>query len=155
MNATLPPKAFPLRSISCTTLPEIPNPATFAKCRTWGRPSAPVNSIRPRSILRSAPSERTSAAAPGSEGQSSVRQKSPPVPRGMNPKVTSGRRGRPSWASPSMTSLAVPSPPTATTRLAPASTTSRASTLPSPRRRVKEQSNSPTASRTARTIASK
>jgi len=54
-----------------------------------------------------------------------------------------------------MTSLAVPSPPTATTSLPPASTASRARRAPSPRSLVKAHSKSPTAVRTARAILSK
>jgi hypothetical protein len=52
------------------------------------------------------------------------------------------------------TSLAVPSPPTATTSRDPAATASPARTAPSPRRRVKAHPKSPTTSRMARAMAS-
>ena len=57
--------------------------------------------------------------------------------------------------SPSITSLAVPSPPTATTSAPPERTASRASRTPSPGARVKAHSKSPIAARTARAIRSK
>src|SRR6266540_2014019 len=154
MKESRPSPSFRPRFTSPATTPASPNPATFAKWRTWAVPSCAENSIRPRSQTssRRPASERTAPSR--SSGIPSVRRRSPPVPRGMKPKSGSGSRG---WAAarPSITSLAVPSPPTATTSAPPERTASRASRTPSPGSFVKAHSNSPTADRTARAIRSK
>src|SRR5689334_23498073 len=75
-------------------------------------------------MVRLAPSRATAIASSSLRGIPYVRTKSQPVPRG----ITARSASRP--ASPWTTSLTVPSPPTATTRLAPLST-ARAASSPS------------------------
>ena len=101
------------------------------------------------------PTASDRAASSGKPGHPSERRRSPPVPCGMQPKSTSGSTTRPAPARPSTTSLAVPSPPTATTMRSPPLAASRAMSVASPLRVVKTAWKSPCDARTARAIRSK
>ncbi len=108
-----PARFWPLRLILVTTSPPSPQSATLAKSR-W-LPSA--KTILPTSMFRVVPPARRRAAAWGSVGRLRVRRMSLPVPLGISPTVRPSTSGAPlSSKQPLITSLRVPSPPTATTR---------------------------------------
>ena len=92
-NAILPPKRLVDAFARRATALEKPNDATLMKWRTAlaavvGAVADPPRVDRPRA----APARMWRAAAPISSGSSSVRRKSPPVPRGIRP-ISVGRAG--------------------------------------------------------------
>src|SRR6266571_7277188 len=105
------------------------------------------NSHRPASTLRIRPSRKRRANAFADRGIGNVLAKSEPVPTGRNARRASWVRRSPSCArKPFTASFSVPSPPTATTVLAPAASASRARSVACPRRSVRCTSNAPPSS---------